>query len=41
MLLIEETMKLIDPTWSELIIGIVSAVLGWFSKHFADKRKFK
>jgi F0F1-type ATP synthase assembly protein I len=28
-----------DGTWSELIVGIVSAVLGWFTKHFVDRNK--
>lgn len=28
-----------DPTWSDLIIGIVGTVLGWFTKHFNDSRK--
>lgn len=23
-----------DPSWAELIAGVVGAVLGWFSKHF-------
>lgn len=32
-------MQAIDNAWSELIVAVVSAVLGWFAKHFSDKRR--
>lgn len=28
----------IDPTWADLISGVVGAVLGWFAKHYLDKK---
>lgn len=31
-------MQVLDPTWSELIIGIVGAILGWFTKHFTGRQ---
>lgn len=32
-------MMALDPMWSELIAGIVGALLGWFSKHFLGNRR--
>lgn len=28
-----------DGTWAELISAVVGAILGWFTKHFNDKRQ--
>jgi F0F1-type ATP synthase assembly protein I len=28
----------IDPTWMDLISGIVGAVLGWFARHFTNPK---
>lgn len=24
----------IDPTWTDLVVAVVSTVLGWFARHF-------
>lgn len=29
----------LDQVWIDLIIGVGSALIGWFAKHFVDKNK--
>lgn len=33
------TGSVIEETWADLIIAVVSAALGWFTRYFVDKRK--
>lgn len=33
------TMLALEDRIAELLIAIAAAVVGWFSKHFVDKRK--
>ena len=27
-----------EPTWVELIVGVIGYVLGWFSRHYGPPR---
>ena len=29
----------VDPTWTDLVVAVVSAILGWLTKHFTSKKE--
>lgn len=30
-----------DPTWTDLIIGVLSAIAGWLAKHYSSGNSAK
>jgi hypothetical protein len=27
----------LDPTWAELVVAVLGAIVGWFARHFTNK----